>query len=94
MERRGNGACGPRAAAVPGCAGAPAEADAESSFASLRASSIRTTASGVGSGELPWKLLGVHSARIDAGTRDPDLDEALGLNCAWYADILLKLTES
>jgi S1-C subfamily serine protease len=44
-------------------------------------------------GELPWKLLGVHSARIDAGTRDPDLDEALGLNCAWYADILLTLTE-
>ena len=44
-------------------------------------------------GGLPWKLLGVHSARIDAGTRDPDLDEALGLNCAWYADILLTLTE-
>jgi hypothetical protein len=44
-------------------------------------------------GALPWKLLGVHSARIDAGTRDPDLDEALGLNCAWYADILLTLTE-
>jgi len=44
--------------------------------------------------ELPWKLLGIHSARIDAGTRDPVLDEALGLNCAWYADILLKLTES
>lgn len=43
---------------------------------------------------LPWKLLGIHSARIDAGTRDPDLDEALGLNCAWYADILMKLTES
>jgi S1-C subfamily serine protease len=42
---------------------------------------------------LPWKLLGVHSARIDAGTRDPELDEALGLNCAWYADILLTLTE-
>ena len=27
------------------------------------------------------------------GTRDPKLDEALGLNCAWYADILLTLTE-
>lgn len=44
--------------------------------------------------DLPWKLLGIHSARIDAGTRDPDLDEALGLNCAWYADILMKLTEN
>ena len=45
-----------------------------------------------GSGDLPWMLLGVHSARLDAGTRDHDLDEALGLNCAWYADILLTLT--
>lgn len=44
-------------------------------------------------GELPWKLLGVHSARLDVGTRDLELDEALGLNCAWYADILLTLTE-
>ncbi len=42
--------------------------------------------------ELPWKLLGVHSARLDEGTRDRDVDEALGLNCAWYADILLTLT--
>jgi len=44
--------------------------------------------------DLPWLLLGVHSARLDVGTRDLILDEALGLNCAWYADILLKLTES
>jgi hypothetical protein len=44
-------------------------------------------------GDLSWMLLGVHSARLDAGTRDRDLDEALGLNCAWYADILLTLTE-
>lgn len=43
--------------------------------------------------ELPWLLLGVHSARLDVGTRDLKLDEALGLNCAWYADILLTLTE-
>ena len=42
--------------------------------------------------ELPWSLLGVHSARLDVGTRDLELDEALGLNCAWYADILLTLT--
>ncbi|MFZ1909333.1 MAG: serine protease [Burkholderiales bacterium] len=45
-------------------------------------------------GDLPWILLGVHSARLDVGTRDLKLDEALGLNCAWYADILLTLTES
>ena len=43
--------------------------------------------------ELPWMLLGVHSAVIDVGTRDLNVDEALGLNCAWYADILLTLTE-
>ena len=43
--------------------------------------------------DLPWKLLGVHSSRLDVDTRDLELDEALGLNCAWYADILLTLTE-
>ena len=45
-------------------------------------------------GDLPWMLLGVHSARLDVGTRDLQLDEALGLNCAWYADILLTLIKS
>jgi hypothetical protein len=44
-------------------------------------------------GDLRWLLLGVHSARLDVGTRDLELDEALGLNCAWYADILMTLTE-
>ena len=43
--------------------------------------------------DLPWMLLGVHSAVFDVGTRDINIDEALGLNCAWYADILLTLTE-
>jgi hypothetical protein len=42
---------------------------------------------------LPWQLLGVHSARLDVGTRDLVLDEALGLNCVWYADALMTLTE-
>jgi len=42
--------------------------------------------------QLPWKLLGVHSSRIDMGSRDLQLDESLGLNSAWYADILLALT--
>jgi S1-C subfamily serine protease len=41
---------------------------------------------------LPWKLLGVHSSRLDMRTRDVKVDESLGLNCAWYADILLTLT--
>ena len=44
--------------------------------------------------DLPWMLLGVHSSRLDVGPRDLILDEALGLNCAWYADILLTLTET
>ena len=43
-------------------------------------------------GTLPWLLLGIHSARLDVGTRDAELDEALGLNCAWYADVLMTLT--
>ncbi len=41
---------------------------------------------------LPWKLLGVHSSRMDMGGRDLKEDESLGLNCAWYADILMTLT--
>ena len=44
-------------------------------------------------GGLPWKLLGVHSSRLDIDGRDLKLDEALGLNCAWYTDILLTLTK-
>lgn len=46
------------------------------------------------SGQLPWKLLGVHSSRMDMVSRDLVLDESLGLNCAWYADILMTLTVS
>jgi hypothetical protein len=45
-----------------------------------------------GDAQLPWKLLGVHSMRMDMLSRDLRLDEMLGLNCAWYADILLTLT--
>jgi S1-C subfamily serine protease len=54
---------------------------------------MRATEANTRIGDLPWILLGVHSARLDVGTRDLKLDEALGLNCAWYADILLTLTE-
>ena len=53
----------------------------------------RAVETGILDGDLPWKLLGIHSARLDVGTRDLHLDEALGLNCAWYADILLTLTQ-
>lgn len=42
---------------------------------------------------LPWLLLGVHSSRLDVGTRDLVLDEALGLNCVWYSDALMALTD-
>jgi S1-C subfamily serine protease len=42
---------------------------------------------------LPWRLLGVHSATLDMGSRDLKLDESLGLNCTWYADILMTLSE-
>jgi hypothetical protein len=53
---------------------------------------MRETAPTVGTSALPWRLLGVHSSRMDMGNRDLVLDESLGLNCAWYADILLTLT--
>ncbi len=43
--------------------------------------------------DLPWLILGVHSSRLDVGTRDVEIDEALGLNCAWYAGVLLTLTK-
>lgn len=53
---------------------------------------MRITDPGAGVADLPWKLLGVHSARLDVGSRELGVDEALGLNCAWYADILMTLT--
>lgn len=55
---------------------------------------MRASGSDLGGADLPWKLLGVHSARLDMQTRDQAQDESLGLNCAWYADILLTLTDS
>ncbi len=45
-------------------------------------------------GEPRWYLLGVHSSRMDMASRDAAQDESLGLNCAWYADVLLTLTAS
>lgn len=46
-----------------------------------------------GHAPLPWKLLGVHASRYDMGNRDLAQDESLGLNSAWYADILRVLTD-
>jgi hypothetical protein len=43
--------------------------------------------------QMPWRLLGVHAARLDMGDRDVVKDETLGLNSTWYADILMTLTE-
>lgn len=54
---------------------------------------LREAAGAIAREPLPWRLLGVHSSRIDIGTRDLAQDEALGLNSAWYADILMTLTE-
>lgn len=54
---------------------------------------MRARAPAPGMEALPWHLLGIHSARLDMGSRDLQADEALGLNCAWYADILMTLTE-
>ncbi len=53
---------------------------------------VRNSAQSPVTPDLPWILLGIHSSRLDVGSRDLELDEALGLNCAWYADILLALT--
>jgi hypothetical protein len=53
----------------------------------------RMAAQRSGRGDLPWMLLGVHAARMDVSNRDAEQDERLNLNCAWYADILVKLTE-
>jgi hypothetical protein len=39
-----------------------------------------------------WCLLGIHSSRMDMASRDQVQDEPLGLNCAWYADVLMALT--
>jgi hypothetical protein len=46
-----------------------------------------------GRGDLAWLLLGVHAAGMDVSNRDVVQDARLGLNCAWYADILMTLTE-
>ncbi|TCP04714.1 trypsin-like peptidase domain-containing protein [Rubrivivax gelatinosus] len=53
----------------------------------------RRSQGGATASPLAWQLLGVHSTRMDMRSRDQTEDESLGLNCAWYADVLLTLTE-
>jgi S1-C subfamily serine protease len=53
---------------------------------------MRDSAAAARGDALPWRLLGVHSARLDMAGRDLEQDETLGLNCAWYADILMTLS--
>jgi hypothetical protein len=54
----------------------------------------RAAIQGTGREDLTWILLGVHAARLDVDNRDAEQDERLNLNCAWYADILLTLTQA
>lgn len=54
----------------------------------------RRPATGDGRTDLPWILLGVHASRLDVANRDASQDESLDLNFAWYADILMTLTEA
>jgi hypothetical protein len=53
----------------------------------------RAQARASGRTALPWILLGVHSTKLDVANRDASQDESLDLNFAWYADILLTLTQ-
>jgi hypothetical protein len=53
----------------------------------------RRNADDPGASPLSWQLLGIHSTRMDMSTRDLATDESLGLNCAWYADVLTALTQ-
>ena len=53
----------------------------------------RESAPRAGRADLAWRLLGIHATRLDIVNRDIENDEALDLNCAWYADILLTLTQ-
>jgi S1-C subfamily serine protease len=53
----------------------------------------RGGSAGDGRGDFPWMLLGVHASRLDVANRDSTQDESLDLNFAWYADILMTLTQ-
>ncbi|RKP49565.1 S1 family peptidase [Pararobbsia silviterrae] len=55
---------------------------------------VRVETLSVANRELPWALLGVHSSSIDMSGRDLNADDSLGLNSAWYAEVLMTLTRS
>ena len=55
---------------------------------------LRDPAAAAAGEPLPWKLLGVHSASLDMSGRDRVQDETLGLNCTWYADMLMVLSRA
>ncbi len=68
--------------------------DARTHRGSSGAPVLRRRSRTVHSGSLQsWQLLGVHSTRMDMRTRDLAIDETLGLNCAWYTDVLMVLTQ-
>jgi len=54
---------------------------------------VRVPAAGSGRADLTWILLGIHAGRMDVANRDIAQDERLDLNFAWYADVLMTLTE-
>ncbi len=53
----------------------------------------RSGTSTSGRSEFSWRLLGIHTSRMDVTNVDLSADERLNLNCAWYADVLMALTE-
>nr|WP_244193288.1 serine protease [Paraburkholderia eburnea] len=76
-----------------GCFLTDARTHRGTSGAPVVTSAASMQADGAGS-SLPWTLLGIHSSTVDMGARDRDVDESLGLNNAWYADVLMTLTAS
>lgn len=41
-----------------------------------------------------WRLLGIHSSALDVSDREPDQDERLALNSAWYASLIPEMLPS
>ncbi len=54
---------------------------------------VRSATSASGRAELTWRLLGIHASRMDVSNVDLSADDRLNLNCAWYADVLMVLTD-
>ena len=41
-----------------------------------------------------WWLLGIHSSALDVSDRDPNQDERLALNTAWYASLIPEIVSA